>query len=162
MAAAGGPAYAAAYDRTGADARGITAAFLYRTDRLSLAGRRRRATRCWARHRPCSTGLPGLPANADVQNPKALNAVLPADVDTLDRGDGANVFTRAPQVGQVHRGRRAGLGGAVHPLGGRATTTPPARTAGSGSGGSRRATARRSSPRSRRPTRPPGWSTAGT
>ena len=37
IAAAGGPAYAAAYDRTGADARGITAAFLYRTDRLSLA-----------------------------------------------------------------------------------------------------------------------------
>ncbi|HEX2355096.1 MAG TPA: lamin tail domain-containing protein, partial [Micromonosporaceae bacterium] len=35
--AAGGPAYAAAYDRDGADDRGITAAFLYRTDRLTLA-----------------------------------------------------------------------------------------------------------------------------
>ncbi|MFI7603865.1 lamin tail domain-containing protein [Micromonospora sp. NPDC049366] len=97
--AAGGPAYAAAYDRTGADARGITAAFLYRTDRLSLA--------------PATAGDPvlgaaptvqyraaGLPANADVQNPKALNALLPADVDTSTGRDGDNVFTRAPQVGK--------------------------------------------------------------
>ena len=42
IAAAGGPAYDAAYDRDGADARGIVAAFLYRTDRVTLAGRRRR------------------------------------------------------------------------------------------------------------------------
>ncbi|GAB7041871.1 MULTISPECIES: lamin tail domain-containing protein [Catenuloplanes] len=96
---AGGPAYAAAYDRNGADARGITTAFLYRTDRLSLA--------------PATAADPvlgssptvryrgaGLAGNADVQNPKALNAVLPADVDTSTGVDGANVFTRAPQVGR--------------------------------------------------------------
>ncbi|MDG4806381.1 lamin tail domain-containing protein [Micromonospora sp. WMMD1120] len=99
VAAAGGPAYAAAYDRTGADARGITAAFLYRTDRLSLAA----ATA----NDPLLGSAPtveyraaGLPANADVQNPKALNAVLPADVDTSTGRDGNNVFTRAPQLGK--------------------------------------------------------------
>jgi uncharacterized protein len=40
---------------------------------------------------------PGLAYNSDVSNPKALNAVLPADVDRSDT-DGDNVFTRAPQV----------------------------------------------------------------
>ncbi|WP_410814431.1 lamin tail domain-containing protein [Micromonospora sp. 067-2] len=99
VAAAGGPAYAAAYDRTGADARGITAAFLYRTDRLSLAAA--------AANDPLLGSVPtvryraaGLPANADVQNPKALNAVLPSDVDTSTGKDGNNVFTRAPQLGR--------------------------------------------------------------
>ncbi|MFB9238882.1 lamin tail domain-containing protein [Plantactinospora siamensis] len=99
IAANGGPAYAAAYDRTGADARGITSAFLYRTDRLSLA--------------PADPADPilgsapqvtyrsaGLPANADVQNPKGFNAVLPADVDKSTGVDGSNVYTRTPQVGK--------------------------------------------------------------
>jgi hypothetical protein len=36
IATLGGPDYAAAYDRNGADDRGITAAFLYRTDRVEL------------------------------------------------------------------------------------------------------------------------------
>ncbi len=91
----GGPAYDAAYDRDGADDRGIVAAFLYRTDRVSLA--------------PAGTGVlsatPGvvyrgarLAYNADVQNPKSLNADLPADVDTSTGVDGSNVYTRAPQV----------------------------------------------------------------
>ncbi|MFF3851840.1 lamin tail domain-containing protein [Micromonospora sp. NPDC002575] len=99
VAAAGGPAYAAAYDRTGADARGITAGFLYRTDRLSLA----EATAA----DPLLGSAPtvpyrsaGLPSNADVQNPKALNAVLPADTDTSTGKDGNNVYTRAPQLGK--------------------------------------------------------------
>jgi predicted extracellular nuclease len=99
--ASGGPAYAAAYDRSGADARGITAALLYRTDRLSLAA--------------ASAGDPvlgsspavayrsaALPGNADVQNPKTLNAVLPSDVDRSTGVDGSNVFTRAPQVAKFH------------------------------------------------------------
>ncbi|MEV0715259.1 lamin tail domain-containing protein [Asanoa sp. NPDC050611] len=92
--AKGGPGYAAAYDRDGADDRGITAAFLYRTDRVSLA--------------PADAVLgadPGvtyrgeaLPYNTDVQNPKSLNADLPSDVDTSTGVDGSDVFTRAPQV----------------------------------------------------------------
>ncbi|MFC0528278.1 lamin tail domain-containing protein [Phytohabitans kaempferiae] len=96
---AGGPAYAAAYDRDGADDRGITSAFLYRTDRVALAPT--------AANDPVlgsaptvSYRAPGLPYNADVQNPKALNADLPADVDTSTGVDGSDVFTRAPQVGK--------------------------------------------------------------
>jgi predicted extracellular nuclease len=93
----GGPAYDAAYDRSGADARGITAAFLYRTDRLSLVPPT-------ADH-PVLGSAPqvqyrsaALPGNADVSNPKTLNAVLPADVDRSTGVDGSNVYTRAPQV----------------------------------------------------------------
>lgn len=99
VAEAGGPAYAAAYDRNGADTRGITAAFLYRTDRLRLDTP--------AAADPVLGAAPaveyraaGLPANADVQNPKALNAGLPADVDRSTGVDGSNVYTRAPQVGR--------------------------------------------------------------
>ncbi|MGR6322307.1 lamin tail domain-containing protein [Micromonospora soli] len=97
IAANGGPAYATAYDRTGADARGITSAFLYRTDRLTLA----EATAA----DPLLGSTPtvqyrsaGLPSNADVQNPKAFNAVLPADVDRSTGVDGSNVYTRAAQL----------------------------------------------------------------
>ncbi|WP_319460342.1 lamin tail domain-containing protein [Micromonospora sp. RTP1Z1] len=99
IAANGGPAYAAAYDRTGADARGITSAFLYRTDRLTLA--EATATDPLLGTAPAvDYRSAGLPANADVQNPKALNAVLPADVDRSTGVDGANVYTRAPQLGK--------------------------------------------------------------
>ncbi|HEX5949726.1 MAG TPA: lamin tail domain-containing protein [Actinomycetota bacterium] len=98
IAALGGPGYDAAYDRDGADDRGIVAGFLYRTDRVELleadAGD------------PVLGGTPevdyrGTPLtdNADVQNPKALNADLPDDVDLSTGQDGDNVFTRAPQVG---------------------------------------------------------------
>ncbi|WP_446217072.1 lamin tail domain-containing protein [Micromonospora sp. IBHARD004] len=99
IAANGGPAYAAAYDRTGADARGITSAFLYRTDRLTLA--EATATDPLLGTAPTvDYRSAGLPANTDVQNPKALNAVLPADVDRSTGVDGVNVYTRAPQLGK--------------------------------------------------------------
>jgi len=94
----GGPEYDAAFDRDGRDDRGIVAAFMYRTDRVELL--------------PVDRGHPvfgdapeveyrssGLAYNTDVQNPKSLNAVLPADVDRSTGTDGNNVFTRAPQVG---------------------------------------------------------------
>ena len=94
---AGGPAYAAAYDRDGADDRGITAAFLYRTDRVSLAPTS--ATDAVLGATPSvSYRTAGLPYNTDVQNPKALNADLPDDIDTSTGTDGSDVFTRAPQV----------------------------------------------------------------
>ncbi|BFU42176.1 hypothetical protein KRMM14A1004_04130 [Krasilnikovia sp. MM14-A1004] len=95
---AGGPAYDAAFDRTGSDARGITAAFLYRTDRLSLAAPEADDAVLGTTPKVVYRGAP-LPANTDVSNPKALNAVLPADVDKSTGVDGANVYTRAPQVG---------------------------------------------------------------
>lgn len=104
IAATGGPAYDTAFDRDGADARGITSAFLYRTDRLSLAA-------------PASvlTATPGvvyrapdLAYNADTSNPKALNAQLPSDVDTSTGVDGSNVYTRAPQVARFTVAARPG------------------------------------------------------
>jgi predicted extracellular nuclease len=99
IVAAGGPAYGAAYDRDGADDRGITSAFLYRRDRVTLvpptAGHPILGGAPTVRYRGAALGT-----NADVQNPKTLNAVLPADVDRSTGVDGANVFTRAPQVGQ--------------------------------------------------------------
>ena len=96
--AAGGPAYDAAFDRSGADARGIVAAFLYRTDRVSLAVPAATDPVLGATPAIAYRGTP-LPQNTEVSNPKTLNAVLPADVDRSTGVDGPNVFTRAPQVG---------------------------------------------------------------
>jgi predicted extracellular nuclease len=98
VAKAGGPSYDAAFDRTGADARGITSAFLYRTDRLSLAPATATDPILGSAPQVTYRSAP-LASNADVSNPKALNAVLPADVDRSTGVDGSNVFTRAPQVG---------------------------------------------------------------
>jgi predicted extracellular nuclease len=95
----GGPAYDAAFDRDGADDRGIVSAFLYRTDRVQLL--------------PAFSGPDvqyrgdPLPYDADVQNPKAMNAVLPSDVDTSTGVDGSNVYTRAPEVGHFRIWRTA-------------------------------------------------------
>ncbi len=97
IAAAGGGAYDAAYDRDGADDRGIVSAVLYRTDRLSLVAPS--ADDPVLGSAPTvEYRAPGLPSNSDVSNPKTLNAELPADVDTSTGVDGDNVYTRAPQV----------------------------------------------------------------
>lgn len=98
IGASGGPAYDAAYDRDGADDRGIVSGFLYRTDRVQLL--------------PASASDPVLGSsptvvydgtakayNSDVQNPKVLNADMPDRVDVSTGTDGTDVFTRAPQVG---------------------------------------------------------------
>jgi hypothetical protein len=99
VAAAGGPAYATAYDRDGADARGIVSAFLFRTDRVALAPAT--ADDDVLGNNPTVTyRAVGAASNADVQNPKALNADLPSDVDTSTGVDGTEVYTRAPQVGK--------------------------------------------------------------
>lgn len=106
----GGPAYQAANDRDGADDRGIVSGFLYRTDRVELL--------------PVAAGDPvlgaepgveyrsaGLSYNDDVENPKALNAVLPS-IPSGSTLDGTNVFTRPPQVGHF-RIWRDGIGTSV-------------------------------------------------
>ena len=92
-----GARYAAALDRDGADDRGIVSGFLYRTDRVELAAAR--ADDPVLGSSPAvEYRAPGLPYNTDVQNPKVLNADLPADVDRSTGTDGSDVYTRPPQV----------------------------------------------------------------
>ena len=128
VAAAGGPAYDAAYDRDGADDRGIVAGFLFRADRvelLSAAGDPVLGASPTVSYRGAA-----LAYNADVQNPKALNADLPADVDLSTGVDGANVFTRAPQVGHFRVWRNGvGLGAWVdlYAISNHFSSTPDAR-----------------------------------
>lgn len=99
IADGGGPTYQAVSDRDGADDRGIHNGFLYRVDRVERAEP--------AADDPILGSDPGVEyrsngaaGNADVQNPKALNAVLPDDVDTSTGRDGTNVYTRAAQTGR--------------------------------------------------------------
>ena len=97
VAALGGPQYAATFDRDGADARGIVCAFMYRTDRVSLLSASAGDPVLGSNPAVDYRGAP-LPYDTDVSNPKALNAVLPEDVDRSTGVDGTNVFTRAVQV----------------------------------------------------------------
>ena len=91
-----GIAYDAALDRDGADDRGIIAALLYRTDRVELLPAT--ADHPVLGSSPDFTYRSGANAyNAQVQNPKSLNAPLPADV--TGPVDGNEVYTRDPQVG---------------------------------------------------------------
>jgi predicted extracellular nuclease len=94
IAALGGPAYDAAFDRDSSDLRGIAPAFMYRTDRVELAS-------------PVDDPLLGtnpdivyagaaVPGNADVSNPKTLNAFLPAGIAACET---SWVFPRAPDIG---------------------------------------------------------------
>ncbi len=107
IGAAGGGTYDAGYDRDGADDRGIVSAVLYRTDRLSLVPAI--ATDPVLGSTPAvQYRAPGLASNADVSNPKTLNAELPDDVDRSTGVDGANVFTRAPQVAHFRVAAQAG------------------------------------------------------
>jgi hypothetical protein len=107
----GGPAYDAAYDRDGADDRGIISAYLYRTDRVELLPALESDPVLGNAPTVDYRGTP-LPFNTDVQNPKALNADLPDDVDLSTGVDGSNVFTRPPQVG-LFRIWRDGIGASV-------------------------------------------------
>lgn len=111
IASLGGPPYDAAYDRDGADDRGIVAAYLFRADRVELLPA--------LADDPVLGSSPAvdyrdtpLPFNTEVQNPKALNADLPEDVDLSTGVDGSNVFTRAPQVG-LFRIWRENIGSSV-------------------------------------------------
>jgi predicted extracellular nuclease len=111
ISAAGGPTYVTAYDRDGADDRGIVAAFMYRTDHVELLPVTSADPVLNA-----STGIDyrgtALAYNGEASNPKAVNADLPGDVDTSTGTDGSNVYTRAPQVGHF-RVWRDGIGTSV-------------------------------------------------
>jgi hypothetical protein len=143
-----GARYAAALDRDGADDRGIVSGFLYRTDRVELppAGA---DDPVLGSSPDVEYRGPGLAYNTDVQNPKVLNAQLPADVDRSTGTDGTNVYTRPPQVARfriwqdrIGRGRPVELVAFSNHF----SSTPNARW---GSGPSSRATA----PPSSRPPR---------
>ena len=104
IAEQGGPAYDAAFDLDASDLRGITTAYLYRTDRVELLDADAGDPVLGAEPTVDYDGAP-LAFNADVQNPKALNAELPDRVaDTCTSSgptecDGLNVFSRGPSVG---------------------------------------------------------------
>jgi hypothetical protein len=97
IAGMGGPQYLSAYDRDGADDRGIVSAYLYRADRAELLPVDAESP-VFGADPQIDYRVPGLPYNSDVQNPKVFNADLPADVDTSTGVDGDYVFTRPPQV----------------------------------------------------------------
>ena len=108
ISAAGGPTYQAVYDRDGADDRGIVSAFMYRTDTVELLPADADDPVLGSSPMVDYRGTP-LAYNAQVSNPKVLNADLPADVDLSTGVDGGNVFTRPPQVGHF-RVWRDGIG----------------------------------------------------
>ncbi len=92
ISAMGGPAYDAAFDRDSSDLRGIAPAFLYRTDRVELLPP---AGDPVLGADPAIGGFTSVPYDADVSNPKTLNAELPAGVSACET---AWVFPRAPGV----------------------------------------------------------------
>jgi hypothetical protein len=92
IAADGGPAYDAAFDRDSSDLRGIAPAFLYRTDRVQLLSPDGDPILGGS---PAIGGYTPVPYDSDVLNPKTLNAVLPAGIDACET---SWVFPRAPDV----------------------------------------------------------------
>jgi hypothetical protein len=88
----GGPEYDSAFDRNSSDLRGILPAFLYRTDRVELLPPEGDPV---LGSDPTIDGFTGVPANADISNPKTLNAVLPEGVEACET---SWVFPRAPGI----------------------------------------------------------------
>lgn len=103
IAEQGGPAYDVAFDLDSGDLRGITTAYLYRTDRVELLPATADHPVFGSDPQVVYPGTP-LPFNTEVSNPKALNAALPdAIADTCTGSgptecDGLNVFSRPAQV----------------------------------------------------------------
>ncbi len=93
IAANGGPAYDAAFDRDSSDLRGIAPAFMYRTDRVELVSPVGDPILGGS---PAIPGYTAVPYDSDVSNPKTLNAVLPAGVSACET---KWVFPRAPDIG---------------------------------------------------------------
>jgi uncharacterized protein len=129
IADADGPTYDVAYDRDGADDRGIVSAFMFRTDTVELLSADADDPVLGASPAIDYRGTP-LGYNADVSNPKVVNAVLPADVSRETGVDGDNVYTRPPQVGHF-RAWRDGVGTSVftdlYALSNHFSSTPDAR-----------------------------------
>ena len=129
IADAGGPAYDVAYDRDGADDRGIVSAFLFRTDTVELLPADADDPVLGSAPAVVYPGTP-LAYNTDVSNPKVLNAVQPPGMSRETGVDGNNVYTRPPQVGHF-RVWRDGIGTSVftdlYALSNHFSSTPDAR-----------------------------------
>jgi hypothetical protein len=129
ISAAQGPTYDAAYDRDGADDRGIVSTFLYRTDTVELLPADSSDPVLGSAPTVLYDGTP-LAYNTQVSNPKVLNAVLPARVSRETGVDGNNVYTRPPQIGHF-RVWRDGIGTSVftdlYALSNHFSSTPDAR-----------------------------------
>jgi uncharacterized protein len=93
IAANGGPAYNAVFDRDSSDLRGIVPSFMYRTDRVQLVPADGDPV---LGANPVIGSYAPVPYDGDVSNPKTLNAVLPAGVTACET---SWVFPRAPDVG---------------------------------------------------------------
>lgn len=88
----GGPEYDAAFDRDSSDLRGIAPAFLYRTDRVELLPA---AGDPVLGANPTIGTYVSVPYDADVSNPKTMNAVLPAGITACET---SWVFPRAVDI----------------------------------------------------------------
>jgi hypothetical protein len=114
IAEQGGPGYDVAADLDSGDLRGITTAYLFRTDRVELPAPDPDHPVLGSDPQLGYPGAP-LPFTTEVSNPKALNAELPEEVAATCTGsgptecDGLNVFSRPAQVAQL-RVWRAGVG----------------------------------------------------
>ena len=106
IAANGGPAYDAAFDRDSSDLRGIAPAFLYRTGRVQLLSPVGDPVLGGS---PAINGYTAVPYDSDVSNPKTLNAVLPTGISPCETNW---VFPRAPDIG-LFRIWRDGIGTSV-------------------------------------------------
>ena len=94
IAALGGPAYDAAFDRDSSDLRGIIPAFLYRTNRVQLLPPSASDPVLGSAPTVVYAGAP-VPNDSQVSNPKTLNAELPAGVSACET---SWVFPRAPDI----------------------------------------------------------------
>ncbi len=96
IASLGGPAYDAAFDRDSSDLRGIAPAFMYRIDRVQLLPAT--GDPVLGANPSISYAGAGAPANANISNPKTLNAtvVLPGGAKICETNW---VFPRAPDIG---------------------------------------------------------------
>jgi predicted extracellular nuclease len=91
IAANGGPAYDAAFDRDSSDLRGIAPAFLYRTDRVELLPPEGDPVLGTT---PTIGTYTSVPYDSDISNPKTLNA----EYDGNGACETSWVFPRAPGI----------------------------------------------------------------
>ena len=154
---AGGGAYDAAYDRDGADDRGIVAAFLFRTDRVSLAPATADDPVLGADARRSSTGRRPAVRTPTCPTPRPSTPTCPP-TSTRRPAPTATTSTPGRRRWPVPGGGRARLGRHVRPVGDQQPLLRPARRPGGPAHRAGRLRRRhRRGDRGRRPRRPGSW-----